>query len=67
VNIEQRRIDNNGIVVELYVLAVAGRKPPWIKHKEDLKAPIEEELRPFMQDTALLRRNAKDYLKEIMK
>jgi len=67
VNIEQRKIDNNSIVVELYILAAAGRRPPWIEHKEDLKAPIEEELRPLMQNIALLRRNAEDYLKEVMK
>ena len=59
------KVDKNAIVVELYTLAAAGRRKPWVEHKEDLEAPIENELKPLMQNIPLLEDNAWSYLKEV--
>jgi hypothetical protein len=62
---EKRSIDKSTIVVDLYTLAVAGRKRPWITRKDEyLKAPIEDELKPLMQNIPILEENARDYLQE---
>ena len=61
----RREVDKNAIVVELYTLAVAGRRKPWVEHKGDLEAPIEDELKPLMHNIPLLEDNAWNYLKEV--
>jgi len=66
VDVKQKKVDEDAIVVELYTLAVAGKKKPWIEHKRDLEASIEDELKPLMQNIALLKENAESYLKEIL-
>ena len=60
-------VDRNAIVVELYTLAVAGRRRPWVEYKGGLEALIEDELKPLMQNISLLEDNASDYLKEVKK
>jgi len=64
VDIMQQEVIENCIVAELYKLVVAGRKAMWIEHGRDLKAPIEEELRPLIQNITVLKKNAEDYLAE---
>ncbi len=64
VDIKRREVDENYIVAEFYKLAVAGRRAPWIVHWRNLKAPVEEELKPLMQNIAVLRENAEYYLAE---
>ena len=61
-------IDDSNIVVEFYTLASAGNKQ-WIEHNENkyLEAPIDDELKPLMQNISILKYNAKDYLREVMK
>jgi hypothetical protein len=61
----QKRISEDTIVVELYALAAAGRRQ-WVELKESLEALIVEELKPLMQNIALLRENAESYLREIL-
>ena len=58
-------VDKNAIVVELYTLTVAGRRKPWVKHKGDLEAQIEDEIKPLIQNIPLLEDNAWSYLKEV--
>lgn len=67
VNTKQKDIDKNAIVVELYTLAAAGRRKPWVEHKKekDLEAPIEDELKPLMTNIPLLEDNARSYLREL--
>lgn len=57
-------IDDSNIVVEFYTLAAAGNKQ-WIEHNENkyLEAPIDDELKPLMQNIPILKYNAEDYLK----
>jgi len=61
----REEVDKNAIVIELYTLAVAGRRKPWVEHKEDLEASIEDELKRLMQNIQLLEDNARDYLEEV--
>jgi len=61
----REEVDKGVIVVELYTLAVAGRKKPWIEHKGNLEAPIEDELKPLMKNVSLLEDNAWSYLREV--
>lgn len=66
---EQRGlVDDSSIVVEHYTLASAGNKQ-WIEHNEnrDLEAPIEDYLKPLMQNVSILVDNAKNYLEESTK
>ena len=65
VDIVRRGVDKNAIVVELYTLAVAGRRKPWVEYKGDLEAPIEDELKPLMHNIPLLEDNARSYLREV--
>ncbi len=58
-------VDKNAVVVELHTLASAGRRKPWVEHKGDLEAPIEDELKPLMQNIPLLEDNAWSYIKEV--
>ncbi|MEB3757080.1 MAG: hypothetical protein GSR79_09540 [Desulfurococcales archaeon] len=61
-------IDDSKIVVEFYTLASAGNKQ-WIEHNENkyLEAPIGDELKLLMQDISILKYNAEDYLREVMR
>lgn len=63
---EKELVVDNAIVVEFYTLAAAGRRR-WVEHKKDndLEAPIEDELKPLMQNISLLEENAKGYLEEV--
>ncbi len=63
---EKRLIDTNGIVIEFYTLAAAGSQQ-WIEHVEnkDLDAPIENYLKPLIQNISILQNNADDYLREV--
>jgi len=61
----RKEIDKNAIVVELYTLAVAGRRKPWVEHKGDLEASIENELKKLMQNIKVLEENAQSYLEEV--
>ncbi len=60
-------IDKSTIVVDIYTLAAAGENR-WINRKyEYLKAPIEDELKPLMQNISVLEENARDYLQELQR
>jgi len=57
-------IDENVIAVEHYTLSAHGGRVALVHDlKRELKAVIEEELKPLMQGIPLLRRNAMDYIK----
>ena len=61
----ERRVKEDVIVVEFYVLVVAGRRKPWVIRKGEMEAPVEKELKPLMCNIALLKDNAKNYLKTL--
>jgi len=65
VDVEREMVNSDFIVVEFYRLASAGGKW-WIEHdeKRDLKAPIENELKPLIGNVQLLKKNAESYLNE---
>ena len=57
-------IDEGVITVEHYTLSAHGGRVALVHDlKRELKAVIEEELKPLMQGIPLLRRNAMDYIK----
>ena len=65
---EHETIREDVIVVEHYILSAAGKKQ-WIKHdkSKDLEAPIEDKLKPLMQNITILEDNARDALKRSRK